>query len=70
MTKIKGQSMIMGVIGLTVGLIVLIAVGLPVVKDAIDNQSFTGTLKTVTDNIPILMGVAGLVFVTVLFARR
>ena len=48
------------IIGVIVGLVVLV-VGVIIINDVIFAQTFGGTLKTVTDNIPILLGIGGLV---------
>jgi hypothetical protein len=40
-----------------VAVIIGVVVAIPVTKDAIDNASFTGTLATVTDIIPLLLAV-------------
>ena len=60
----KGNSMIGGIIGVIVGLIMIVAVAIPVIQDTITNQAFTGTTKTITDLFPILLAVGGLVLVT------
>ena len=48
------------IIGVVVGLIVLV-IGVVIVNSVIAAQTFGGTLATVTDNIPILLGIGGLV---------
>ena len=48
------------IIGVVVGLVVLV-IGMTIVCDIILAQTFGGTLKTVTDNIPILLAIGGLV---------
>ena len=47
-----------GQVGIIDSIIALVlgVVGVTIVKDIIDNQSYTGTLATVTDNIPLFMG--------------
>ena len=48
------------VIGTVITVIILV-VGIQVVQAALVNAAFTGMLKTVTDNIPIFLGIGGLV---------
>jgi hypothetical protein len=42
-------------------------ISLTIVKTTIDNQNFTGTLATITDNIPIFLGLGLLVAAVVGF---
>jgi hypothetical protein len=47
-----------------VSVVLLLMIGtisLTIVKTTIDNQNFTGTLATITDNIPIFLGLGLLV---------
>ena len=48
------------VIGTVIALVVLV-IGVVIVNDVITDAAFGGTLGTVTENIPILLGVGGLV---------
>lgn len=51
-------------VGVALGVVITVVVGvigLTIMSDVITNASFSGTLKTVTDNIPILFGVGLLV---------
>ena len=50
-------GLVSALIGLMVAVIIGVVVAIPVTKDAIDNASFTGTLETVTDIIPLLLAV-------------
>jgi hypothetical protein len=50
-------GLVSALIGLMVAVIIGVVVAIPVTKDAIDNASFTGTLATVTDIIPLLLAV-------------
>ena len=61
--KKKGQSLVGGIIAVLVGIIMIVAVTIPVVQDTITNQGFTGTVKTITDLFPILLAVGGLVLI-------
>jgi len=48
------MALVQAIVGLMIATIIGVVVAVPVTKDAIDNQSFTGTLKTVTDVIPLM----------------
>jgi len=50
-------SMIVG----TVMVLIIGTIGLQIVQDVINNAAFSGTLDTVTSNIPVLFGVGLLV---------
>ena len=56
-------NLVGGIIAVVVGLIMIVAVAVPVIQDTIDNQAFTGTVKTITDLFPVLLAVGGLVLV-------
>lgn len=57
------------VIGTVIALVVLV-IGIVIVNDVIDGAGFGGTLDTVTQNIPILLGVGGLVLAVGWIAMR
>lgn len=61
--KAKKGNLVGGIIGVVVGLIMIVAVAVPVIQDTITNQAFTGTVKTITDLFPVLLAVGGLVLV-------
>ena len=48
------------IIGTVIALVVLV-IGAVIVNDIIEAAAFQNTLFTVTDNIPVLMGIGGLV---------
>ena len=56
------------VVGAMISIIVIVAMSIPVTQNVIENQSFTGTLKTVTDLVPLFLGLAALITVAALFA--
>lgn len=55
------------VVGAMVAIIVIVAMAIPVTTDVIENQAFTGTLKTVVDLIPLFLGLAALITVAAIF---
>ena len=59
----RGQMNVRNIIGLVVGVILIVAVLIPVTDDVVTNQSFTGTTKTITDLFTVLEAVAGLVLI-------
>lgn len=52
-----------GAIEVVVGIILLVAVALPVASDIVNNSSATGTTKTIIDLIPLFIGIGALVYV-------
>ena len=50
----------MAAIAATIAVVILV-VGITIVTETLNAASFTGTVKTVTDNIPIFMAIGGLV---------
>jgi len=45
----------------TVVVVIVTVIGIQVVSAVLANAAFTGILKTVTDNIPVFMGIGGLI---------
>jgi len=66
----KGQINVANIIGLVVGVILIVAVLMPVTDDVVQNQGFTGTTKTITDLFIVLEGVAGLVLIAAAILGR
>lgn len=58
------------VIGIMVVIIILIAAVIPTVNEALSNAALTGTTKTVTDLIPLFLGIAGLVITVSIIVLR
>lgn len=70
--KNKGQvtGLIGAFIGIMIALIIGVAVVIPTVQDSITTLNATGTLGTILDQIPLLLGVALLLLVVGLLAVR
>jgi len=66
----RGQGMIGGMMALLVGLILLIAVLIPVVTQVVSDASFSGTNKTIADLFPMFLLLAGLLMIVGLFYTR
>jgi len=54
-------NLVGGLIGLTFGLIVSIAVVLPITQDVIDAENFTGTTATIVNIIPVFVALIPMV---------
>lgn len=69
----KGQSgIVMLVVGLVIGIILLVGVLVPITSTVVANQAFTGTNKTIADNLTtfILIGTLVLVAGLALYGMR
>lgn len=68
MQKFKGQA---SLVGAFVGVMVIVLIGvsaiLPTVQSSLTAGNFSGSLATVTDNIPLFIGIALLLVVVGLF---
>ena len=53
-----------GAMDVVIGIIMLVAVALPVAQDVIDNSTATGTTRTVIDLIPLFIGIGALIYVS------
>jgi protein-S-isoprenylcysteine O-methyltransferase Ste14 len=56
------------IIGLTIAIIVIVAVSIPVVNQVVDDANLTGTTATVVGLIPMFLGLAALVITTAILA--
>ena len=70
MRKLRGQGLVGLLVGGMVALILLTAVVMPVVKDVISDQAYTGTTKTIRDLIQLLLAVVGLMVIVGLIQMR
>jgi hypothetical protein len=58
------------IVAVIVGIIMLVAVAIPVTDDVITSANLTGTTATVVGLIPLLLAVGGIVLVTALYSAR
>ena len=58
------------IIAVVVGLIVLIAVAVPITTNVISSQNFTGTNSTIANILPTLMLVGAILLVVSLYAAN
>ena len=60
----KGQAgIVMLVVGLVIGIILLVGVLVPITSTVVTNQAFTGTNKTIADNLITFILIGTLVLV-------
>ena len=57
----SGQSIVSGIIGLVVAIIVIVAVGIPITEQTIAAANLTGTTATVVGFLPLFLGLTALV---------
>ena len=63
----KGELSIGSVVAVVIGLIMVIAIAIPVVSDIVDTANLTGTTAVVAGLLPLLLVVATIVLVTRLY---
>lgn len=56
------------IIGLTIAIIVIVAVSIPVVNEVIEDANLTGTTATVVGLVPLFLGLAALVITTAILS--
>jgi uncharacterized protein YacL len=57
----SGQTIVAGIIGLIVAIIVIVAVGIPITTSVIATANLTGTTATVVGFLPLFLGLTALV---------
>jgi protein-S-isoprenylcysteine O-methyltransferase Ste14 len=67
-TKGTQGALVGQIIGLTIAIIVIVAVSIPVVNQVIVDSNLTGTTATVVGLIPMFLGLAALVITTAILA--
>lgn len=63
MVQSKSGQLVSNIIGSVIGVIMFIAVAIPVTQDIIDNVSLTGTTKTIVDLLPLFYAIGALLAV-------
>lgn len=63
----SGYALVGAIIGLTVAIIVIVAVGIPVTQQVITDAGLNGTTATVVGLVPLFFGLLALVSVASLF---
>jgi len=64
--QMKGQAVQLFV-GVMVVVLIAVSAVIPTVQTSLTTANFTGTLATITDNIPLFLGIAALLAVVGLF---
>ena len=63
MMQTKGGQLINNIIGSVIGVIMFVAVAIPVTQDVIDNVSLTGTTATIVNLLPLFYAIGALLAV-------
>jgi len=58
------------IVAVIIGIIMLVAVAIPVTQDVVDSANLTGTAATVTGLLPLLLAVGGVILVAALYQTR
>lgn len=57
------------IVAVIIGIIMLVAVAIPVTQDVVESANLTGTAATVVNLLPLLLAVGGVILVSALYAR-
>lgn len=58
------------IVAVIIGIIMLVAVAIPVTQDVVTSANLTGTAATVTNLLPLLLAVGGVILVAALYQTR
>ena len=58
------------IVAVIIGIIMLVAVAIPVTQDVVDSANLSGTAATVTGLLPLLLAVGGVILVAALYQSR
>ena len=58
------------IVAVIIGIIMLVAVAIPVTQDVVTSANLTGTAATVTGLLPLLLAVGGVILVAALYQSR
>jgi len=65
----KGQITVASVVAVVIGLIMIIALAVPVAQDLIISANLTGTVATIAGLLPLLLIVGAVILVAALYSR-
>lgn len=65
----KGFS-VGSIVAVIIGIIMLVAVAIPVTQDVVDSANLTGTAAVVTQLLPLLLAVGAVILVAALYQSR
>lgn len=63
MGKSKGGQLVANIVGSVIGVIMFIAVAIPVTQDIIDNVTLSGTTSTIVNLLPLFYAIGALLAV-------
>lgn len=58
------------IVAVIIGIIMIVAVAIPVVQDVSTSANLTGTASTVVNLLPLLLAVGGVILVAALYQSR
>jgi len=65
----RGQFSIGGIVAVVIGIIMLVALAVPVTQDVVEAANLTGTTATIANLLPLLLIVGGVILVASLYTR-
>ena len=63
LTSKRGQFSIGGIVAVVIGLIMIVALAVPVTQDVVASANLTGTTATIANLLPLLLIVGGVILV-------
>jgi len=70
LTSKRGQFSIGGIVAVVIGLIMIVALAVPVTQDVVESANLTGTTATIANLLPLLLIVGGVILVASLYTRN
>jgi len=70
LTSKRGQFSIGGIVAVVIGIIMLVALAVPVTQDVVESANLTGTTATIANLLPLLLIVGGVILVASLYTNR
>ena len=70
LTSKRGQFSIGGIVAVVIGIIMLVALAVPVTQDVVASANLTGTTATIANLLPLLLIVGGVILVASLYTRN
>lgn len=66
----SGQFTIGSIVAVVIGIIMLVALAVPVTQDVVESANLTGTTATIANLLPLLLIVGGVILVASLYTSR
>jgi Tfp pilus assembly major pilin PilA len=70
LTSKRGQFSIGGIVAVVIGIIMLVALAVPVTQDVVASANLTGTTATIANLLPLLLIVGGVILVASLYTQQ